>query len=176
MSEWKRLGIRSCFWFVQLFVYLSVTDLITIHSLEPVLLVSTLLMYLHKLGTLIAELKNLFAYSCWEKIHPLSPYYALCVDFKNFVLWVLSLTQMFNVFTSYASYLPSFIMGLFWMLNYRLRFAMVYLRPVVPGCAGCAMAHPDFGRSVNPISTMGDRLCPPNYYWHTQIFRPSDGH
>ena len=22
------------------------------------------------------------------------------------------------------------------------------LRPVVPGCAGCAMAHPDFGRSV----------------------------
>ena len=45
-------------------------------------------------------------------------------------------------------------------------------RPVVPGCA---MAHPDFGRSVNPISTRGDRLCPLNYYWHTQIFRPSDG-
>ena len=22
------------------------------------------------------------------------------------------------------------------------------LRPVVPGCAGCPMAHPDFGRSV----------------------------
>ena len=37
-------------------------------------------------------------------------------------------------------------------------------RPVVSGCAGCAMAHPDFGRSVNPISTRGDRLCPPNYY------------
>ena len=46
------------------------------------------------------------------------------------------------------------------------------LRPVVPGCA---MAHPDFGRSVNPISTRGDRLCPPNYYWHTRIFRPFDG-
>ena len=45
-------------------------------------------------------------------------------------------------------------------------------RPVVPGCA---MAHPDFGRSVNPISTRGDRLCPLNYYWHTLIFRPSDG-
>ena len=28
-------------------------------------------------------------------------------------------------------------------------------RPVVPGCAGCAMAHPDFARSVNPISTRG---------------------
>ena len=28
-------------------------------------------------------------------------------------------------------------------------------RPVVPGCAGCAMEHPDFGRSVNPISTRG---------------------
>ena len=25
------------------------------------------------------------------------------------------------------------------------------------------MAHPDFGRSVNPISTRGDRLCQPNY-------------
>ena len=48
-------------------------------------------------------------------------------------------------------------------------------RPVVPGCAGCAMAHPEFGKSVNPISTRGNRLCPPNYYWHTQIFRPSDG-
>ena len=48
-------------------------------------------------------------------------------------------------------------------------------RPVVHGCAGCAKAHPDFGRSVNPISTRGDRLYPPNYYWHTQIFRPSDG-
>ena len=35
--------------------------------------------------------------------------------------------------------------------------------------------HPDFGRSVNPISTRGDRLCPPNYYWHIRIFRPSDG-
>ena len=49
------------------------------------------------------------------------------------------------------------------------------LRPVVPGCAGCAMAHPIFGWSVNPISTRGDRLYPPNYYWHTRIFRPSDG-
>ena len=36
-------------------------------------------------------------------------------------------------------------------------------------------AHPDFGRSVNPISPRGDKLCLPNYYWHTRIFRPSDG-
>ena len=35
-------------------------------------------------------------------------------------------------------------------------------------------ANPDFGRSVNPISTRWDRLCPPNYYWHPRIFRPSD--
>ena len=48
-------------------------------------------------------------------------------------------------------------------------------RPVVPGCAGCAMAHPDFGRLVNPISTRGDGLFLPNYYWHPRIFRPSDG-
>ena len=31
-----------------------------------------------------------------------------------------------------------------------------------PWVCGCAMANPDFGRSVNPISTRGDRLCPPN--------------
>ena len=37
------------------------------------------------------------------------------------------------------------------------------------------MTHPEYGRSVNPTSTRGDRLCPPNYYWHTRIFRPSDG-
>ena len=49
------------------------------------------------------------------------------------------------------------------------------LYPGLPGCAECAMAHPDFGKSVNPISTRGDRLCQPNYYWHTRIFRPSDG-
>ena len=36
-------------------------------------------------------------------------------------------------------------------------------RPVVPGGAGGAMAHLHFGRSVNPISTKGCRLCPPNY-------------
>ena len=30
-----------------------------------------------------------------------------------------------------------------------------FYRPVVPGCTGCAVAHPDFGRSVNPIPTRG---------------------
>ena len=54
-------------------------------------------------------------------------------------------------------------------------FLLSLSRPVVSGCAGYAMAHPDFGRSVNPISTRGDRLCPPNYYWHPRIFRPFDG-
>ena len=39
-------------------------------------------------------------------------------------------------------------------------------RGVVPAGAWGAMATPDFGRSVNPISTKGDRLCPPHYYWH----------
>ena len=32
-------------------------------------------------------------------------------------------------------------------------------------CAGCAMAHPDFGRSVNPISTRGGHLM--NYDFET---------
>ena len=35
-------------------------------------------------------------------------------------------------------------------------------RPVVPGGVGGTMAPPDLGKSVNPISTKGDRLCPPN--------------
>ena len=52
----------------------------------------------------------------------------------------------------------------------------MYFRSVVPGGAGGAMASPDFGRSVNPISTSaGGRLCPPNYYWYPRIFRYSDG-
>ena len=47
-------------------------------------------------------------------------------------------------------------------------------RGVVPGGVRGTMAPPDFGRSVNPISTRGDRLCPPNCFCHPQIFRPSD--
>ena len=43
-----------------------------------------------------------------------------------------------------------------------LKGDVLVLRPVVSGGAGGAMAPPDFGRSVNPISTKGDRLCPPN--------------
>ena len=35
-------------------------------------------------------------------------------------------------------------------------------RIVVHGGAGGAIATPDFGRSVNPISTKGGILCPPN--------------
>ena len=48
-------------------------------------------------------------------------------------------------------------------------------RGVVIGGAGGAMAPPDFGRSVNPISTRGDRLSPSNYYWHPRISRPFNG-
>ena len=35
-------------------------------------------------------------------------------------------------------------------------------RLVVPKGAGVAMEPPDFGRSVNPISTKRDTLCPPH--------------
>ena len=53
-------------------------------------------------------------------------------------------------------------------------FSTTYLpRGVVPGGT---MAPPNFGKSVNPFSTReGDRLCPPNNYWHPRIFRTSDG-
>ena len=72
---------------------------------------------------------------------------------------------------AYINFIPLFLV-IFESANF---YAHHYIyRPVVPRCAGCAMAHPNFGRSVNPISTRGDRLCPPNYYWHTRIFRPSD--
>ena len=38
-----------------------------------------------------------------------------------------------------------------------------------------AIAHPDFGTSVNPIATRkGGRLCPPHYHLPPQIFRLSD--
>ena len=47
--------------------------------------------------------------------------------------------------------------------------------PLSPGVSSLGVAPPDFGRSVNPISTWGDRLCPPNYYWQPRISRPSDG-
>ena len=35
-------------------------------------------------------------------------------------------------------------------------------------------AFPDFGRSVNPISTTKGRLCPANNTGTPRIFRPSD--
>ena len=42
------------------------------------------------------------------------------------------------------------------------RHSTALYRGVVIGGAGGAMAPPDFGRSVYPISTKGGRLCPPN--------------
>ena len=47
-----------------------------------------------------------------------------------------------------------------YIINYV--YITVFSRPVVPGGDGGAMAPPDFGKSVNPISTRGGRLCPPN--------------
>ena len=49
-------------------------------------------------------------------------------------------------------------------------------RPVVPSWV-CRVCHgtPRFWQISNHISTRGNRLCLPNYYWHTRIFRPSDG-
>ena len=39
---------------------------------------------------------------------------------------------------------------------------MIHCRGVVPGGVGGVMALPDFGRSLNPISTSRGRLCPPS--------------
>ena len=38
-----------------------------------------------------------------------------------------------------------------------------------------ALAPPGFGQTVNPISTRGGRLYPPQYYQPPRIFRPCDG-
>ena len=56
--------------------------------------------------------------------------------------------------------------------SYLTRQVYVIIRPVG---AGGAMAPPDLGRSVNPISARGGRLRPPNYNQHPQIFRHSYG-
>ena len=48
-------------------------------------------------------------------------------------------------------------------------------RPVASGGAVGALAPPVFGQSVNPISTRGGKLCPPQYYQPPRIFRPCDG-
>ena len=44
----------------------------------------------------------------------------------------------------------------------RLIVLHMHNRGVISGGAGGAMVPPDFGRSVNPISTWGGSLCPPN--------------
>ena len=103
---------------------------------------------------------------------------------QNLHLWIHNLHH-FLVTGHYNILLLSvcfFFIVVYFVLTYGqfsyVKKSMIYHicigRPVVPGCAGCAIAHPIFGWSVNPISTRGDRLYPPNYYWHTRIFRPSD--
>ena len=47
-------------------------------------------------------------------------------------------------------------------------------RPAVPEGTGGAMAPPDFGRYVNPISTRGADYAHQSQ-WRPQIFRPSYG-
>ena len=57
-------------------------------------------------------------------------------------------------------------------LKFKSQDDLMGYRPVDPGAA---MAPPDFGRSVNPISTRGSRFCPPQYYKPPRIFRLCDG-
>ena len=48
---------------------------------------------------------------------------------------------------------------------------------VVPWGAGNALGHPWHPQILADqltLSQPGDRLCPPNYYWHPWIFSPSD--
>ena len=52
---------------------------------------------------------------------------------------------------------------------------IVVIRDVGDGWAGWTIAHPCFGRSVNSISTIGGRLCPPHYFLPTQLWVASYG-
>ena len=47
---------------------------------------------------------------------------------------------------------------------------LTYLANLLTGLSSPGV--PDFGRSINPFSTKGDRLCPPN---NTGTPRPSEG-
>ena len=94
----------------------------------------------------------------WEK-----EYYSLR-RLSSFCACVL-LHYGFSFFTFQSN---NFTSTSFWKANKMKTFCCIsngICRPLVP----------EFGRSVNPISTRVDRLCPRNYYWHTRIFRPSDG-
>ena len=72
---------------------------------------------------------------------------------------------------------------IFWMQNWKEKTLNVLMRRMITyqqGCrqgvgAGGASAPPVFDRSVNPISTRGGWLCPPQYYQPPRIFRPCDG-
>ena len=44
--------------------------------------------------------------------------------------------------------------------------------PGVPGVPGQTQILAD---QLTLFQPGGDKLCPPNYYWHTRIFRPSEG-
>ena len=50
----------------------------------------------------------------------------------------------------------------------------MFLRAVVSGDAGGALAPPEFGSSVNPIPIRGGTLCPSHYCYHPRIPKPND--
>ena len=54
-------------------------------------------------------------------------------------------------------------------------FLLSRARPIVPGGSGDAMAPPDFGRSINPISTRGADYAQHIITGTPRIFRPSYG-
>ena len=59
-----------------------------------------------------------------------------------------------------------------WACKHLGRVTWWYIRDAARGRAEGAAAPPDFGRSVNPISTRGGWLCPPQYYLPPRIFDP----
>ena len=70
----------------------------------------------------------------------------------NFLIGFFSfgITGTYSIFSFEINYIGQFDNHIACLMILSLS-----VRGVVPGGAGCAMAHPDFGRSVNPISTRG---------------------
>ena len=75
-------------------------------------------------------------------------------DFKNFPTLLTVKDPMLTEKPGYSTFKNISVWG-----ENNQRY--VRSRPVVPGGAGDAMAPPDFGRSVIPISTRRGRSCPP---------------
>jgi hypothetical protein len=97
------------------------------------------------------------------------------------ILLILNIPQIFCEYGIYSYQLiniqstssPILKFLLYWVHLFSpsqpLQCTVVHDRDVGDRWSERTIAHPGFGRSLNPISTRGGRLCPHNYYLPTQL-------